>query len=98
MTRLLAILSAVLAAVACGLTGAYVLRQFHTTAGLIGGLVLVLLAIAIALPVPFHAGVAALRENAVLIVPVIVDALIGGSRRTDPPADPPAAPKPPEAP
>jgi hypothetical protein len=94
MTRVLTILGAVVAALVCAATGGYVLWQFHTTAGLVGGGFLVLLAVAIALPVPFHAGVAALRENAVLIVPVVVDAMKGGARKTDPPADPPAAKKP----
>jgi hypothetical protein len=89
MTRLAAILAAVLAALVCALTGAYILWQFHTSAGLLGGVVLVLLAVAIALPVPFHAGVAALKENAVIIVPVIVGAIRGGDRKTDPPKDTP---------
>lgn len=87
MTRLFAILGAVLAALVCAATGAYVLWQFHTTAGLVGGLLGVLLGVAIALPVPFHAGVAALKEDAVLIVPVIVDAVKGGERHTDPRKD-----------
>jgi hypothetical protein len=52
------------------------------------GVGLELLAVAIALPTPFHAGVVALKENLVLIVPVIVGALPGGSRKTDPPGRP----------
>jgi hypothetical protein len=60
--------------------------------GLLGGGFLVLLAVAIALPVPLHAGVAALKENMVVIVPVVVDAMKGGNRKTDPPAEPPKKP------
>jgi hypothetical protein len=92
MKRLLTILAAIVAALVCAGTGAYILRQFHTTAGLLGGGFLVLLAVAIALPVPFHAGVSALKDNMVLIVPVVVDAMKGGARKTDPPADRPADP------
>lgn len=87
MKQFLAILAAVLAALVCGATGAYVLWQYHTTTGLGVGVGLILLSIAIALPVPFHLGVTAFRENAVLIVPVIVGALKGGTRSTDPPKD-----------
>lgn len=83
------ILAAILAALVCALTGAYVLWQFHTNWGLIAGVGLVVLAVAIALPVPLHAGAVAVKDNAVLVLPVIVDALKGGERRTDPTADPP---------
>jgi hypothetical protein len=93
MKRVLAILGAVLSALACALLGAYVLRHFQTPSGLAVGVGLELLAVAIALPTPFHAGVVALKDNLVLLVPVIVDALPGGSRKTDPPANPPAPPK-----
>jgi hypothetical protein len=92
--RLLAIGGAIVTALICAGTGAYILREFHTTAGLLGGGFLVLLAVAIALPVPLHAGVAALKENMVVIVPVVVDAMKGGARKTDPPADSPADPPP----
>jgi hypothetical protein len=91
--HILAILGAALSALACALLGAYVLRHFETATGLAVGVGLELLAVAIALPTPFHAGVVALKENLVLIVPVIVGALPGGARKTDPPAtptDPPA--------
>jgi hypothetical protein len=98
MKRTLAIIGAALSALACALLGAYVLRHFQTAPGLVVGVGLELLAVAIALPTPFHAGVVALKDNLVLIVPVIMDALPGGARKTDPPApppptDPPAAPK-----
>jgi hypothetical protein len=92
MKQLLTILGAVLAALICAATGGYILWQFHSTAGLVGGGSLVLLGLAIALPVPFHAGVAALKENAVILVPVIVGAMKGGQRKTDPPADAPVDP------
>ena len=83
------ILGAVLASLVCALTGAYVLWQFHTNWGLIGGVGLELLALAIALPTPFTAGMATLRGGLVVIVPVVLDALKGGARKSDPPADPP---------
>lgn len=89
MKRLLAILGAIVSALVCAGMGVYILREFHTTAGLLGGAFLVLLAVAIALPVPLHAGVAALKDNMVVIVPVVVDAMKGGNRKTDPPAEPP---------
>jgi hypothetical protein len=88
--HLLAILGAVIASLVCAVTGAYVLWQFHSTGGLIGGVSLILLAVAIALPIPLHDGAARLKENVVLVVPTILDALKGGSRKTDPPADAPA--------
>lgn len=93
MKRLVVILGAILSALACAILGAYVLRHFQTPTGLVTGVGLELLAVAIALPTPFHAGVVALKDNLVLIVPVIVGALPGGSRKTDPPADPPAPPR-----
>jgi hypothetical protein len=86
MKHIFAILGAVLSALACALLGAYVLRHFETATGLAVGVGLELLAVAIALPTPFHAGVVALKENLVLIVP----------RRTDPPADKPADPPAPD--
>lgn len=98
MKRVLAIVGAVISALACALLGAYVLRHFQTPSGLAVGVGLELLAVAIALPTPFHAGVVALKDNLVLLVPVIVDALPGGNRKTDPPATPadPPAPAPPK--
>lgn len=81
------IIAAVLAALICAVLGGYILWQFHTTGGLIGGVLLILLSVAIALPTPFHQGVVALKENLVLIVPVVSGALKGGDRKTDPPAD-----------
>jgi dolichol kinase len=95
MKRTLAVLGAIVSALACALLGAYVLRHYQTATGLIVGVCLELLAVAIALPTPFHAGVVALKDNLVLIVPVIVGAIAGGQRKTDPPAGemPPAKPK-----
>jgi hypothetical protein len=93
MKRVWTILCAVIASLATGLLGAYVLRHFETTAGLVVGVTLVVLAIGTALPIPLHNGAAWFKENVVLVVPVIVDALKGESRKTDPPA-PPANPDP----
>lgn len=90
MTSPWKILGATVAAFICTLTGAYILWQFHTTPGLIGGVALVLFGVAIALPTPFTTGAVTLKGGLVLVVPVImnaVDALKGGSRKTDPPAD-----------
>jgi len=90
MKHALAVLSAIVAALVCALTGAYTLWQFHSTAGLCVGVGLILLSVAIALPIPLRSGVMAIKTNAVVIVPMIVDAMQGGDRKTDPPADPPA--------
>lgn len=89
MKHALAVASAILAALVCAATGAYVLWQFHTTTGLIIGVLLILLAVGIALPIPLHSGMVAIKENSVLIVPVVLDALKGGDRHTDPPKDAP---------
>ena len=68
-------------------TGAYVLWQFHTALGLGSGLVCIGLTLCIAFPTEIKPGVQTFRENVVLVVPVIVDALKGGDRKTDPPKD-----------
>ena len=87
MRHVLAVIGAILASLVCVLTGAYVLWQFHSTAGLCVGVALVLLAVGIALPIQLKSGVEAIKENSVLIVPVIVGAMKGGDRTSDPPAD-----------
>ena len=87
LKQLTTFLMAILAALICATTGAYILWQFHTTAGLIMGVALVLLVVAIALPIPFHTGILTLKENAVTVIPVVVGAIRGGKRATDPPAD-----------
>jgi hypothetical protein len=87
MKHALAFVAAVIAALVCAITGAYILRHFPTTFGLVGGAGLILLGVGIALPIQLGQGAAALKTNVVLVVPVIVDALKGGSRKTDPPAD-----------
>ena len=84
MSRLLSVLAAVVASLVCALTGAYVLWSFKTTAGLIAGVALELLALAIALPTQLKHGTAELKDNATVIVPVVVDAMKGGERHTDP--------------
>lgn len=87
------VIGGIVAALFCALLGAYVLRHFQTAFGLGVGVTLELLAVAIALPTPFQAGATSLRKGLVLLIPVIVDALPGGARKTDPPADPDAHPK-----
>jgi O-antigen ligase len=87
MKRALTFVASILAALIIAGTGGYVLWQFHSTPGLIGGVGLVLLGVGIALPIQLREGAATLKANVVLVVPVIVDALKGGGRRTDPPAD-----------
>lgn len=89
MKHPLAVLAAIVAAFACALVGAYVLREYHTTAGLFTGVALELLAVGIALPTPFKKGVDVLRGALVVIVPVVADAMKGGQRKTDPPDDRP---------
>lgn len=87
MNKLFKVIGAILASLVCAATGAYILWQFHTFGGLVGGGLLVLLSVAIALPTPFHQGVSALKDNLVLIVPIVTGALSGGRRVTDPPKD-----------
>jgi Kef-type K+ transport system membrane component KefB len=84
MSRFLSVLSAVVASLVCALTGAFVLWSFKTNWGLLAGVALVLLALAIALPVQLKRGTTELKDNATVIVPVVVDALAGGERHTDP--------------
>lgn len=93
MKHALAVIGAILAALVCALTGAYVLWQFHEITGLCVGVGLILLGVGIALPVPLRSGVMAIKENSVVIVPLILGAMKGGDRKTDPPADPPVGPK-----
>ncbi|MCU1381986.1 MAG: hypothetical protein JWL71_683 [Acidobacteria bacterium] len=87
MKHALAVIGGILAALVCALTGAYVLWQFHSTAGLGVGVGLILLGVGIALPIPLKSGVIAIKENSVLIIPVIRGAIKGGDRPDDPPAD-----------
>ncbi len=73
INRLLRFLGGILAALLFAGAGAYVLWQFHTTAGLIAGLACIVLAVAIALPVPFHAGVNTVKENWEALKPAVSD-------------------------
>ncbi len=91
MKHALTFLGAIIAALICAATGGYILWQFHTTAGLVGGAGLVLLGVGIALPVQLQEGVVVLKSNATLIIPVVVGAIKGGERKTDPPPDDPPA-------
>lgn len=92
MKHALTFIGAILTMLILSATGGYVLWQFHSTAGLIGGVALILFGLAIAAPMQFGAGASVLRKNVVLVVPVIVDSLKGGKRKSDPPHDPPAPP------
>jgi hypothetical protein len=85
----LAFVGMLIAALVCALAGAYILWQFKTTYGLIGGAGFILLSLGIALPIQLGKGAAAVKTNVVLVVPVVYDALTGGGRKTDPPANPP---------
>ncbi|MDB4913111.1 MAG: hypothetical protein JWM95_755 [Gemmatimonadetes bacterium] len=96
MSRLLTIGGVILAALALIATGAYVLWQFHTTPGLVIGVVLIVLAVAVALPVQLKKGAHDLKDMSVdlhdatvVILPAAEDALRGGARHTDPPAGAP---------
>lgn len=77
ISRLFRFLGAILAALLFTGAGAYVLWQFHTTAGLVAGLACLVLAVAIALPVPFHAGVNTVKENWAELKPAVSDLLSG---------------------
>lgn len=84
----LKILGAIFAALVCAAAGGFILRTFLTFAGLMTGSGLILLSLAIAFPTPFQKGVVVLKNGLLLILPVVTDALPGGSRKTDPPAEP----------
>lgn len=88
--RITKFLGAVVTSLTLAVLGAFILRKFDTTWGLGAGLLCEFLALAIAFPTQFHDGALALKENLVIIVPIIVGAIAGGSRKTDPPEDPPA--------
>jgi hypothetical protein len=87
MKSLLATMGAILAALICAATGAYVLRHYSGTAGLAVGVALVLLGLAIALPTQLRKGSMTFKDSVVVVVEQAEDALKGGSRHTDPPAD-----------
>lgn len=84
MKHALTFLGAIVAAFIVAGTGGYILWQFHSTPGLIGGAALVLLGVGIALPVQLSEGATTLKTNVVLVVPVIANALKGGRREDDP--------------
>lgn len=65
--------AAILAALAFAAVGAFVLFTHHTALGLIVGVILIVLAVGIALPVQLSAGAAHVKEVIVLIVPTIMD-------------------------
>jgi hypothetical protein len=85
------VLRNVLAALLLAAFGIYVLRAFPTVWGLGIGSVSVLSALCIAFPTQIHDGALSLKGTLALIIPVIVDVLPGGSRKTDPPKDDPHA-------
>lgn len=87
MKHAMTFVGAVIAALVFAATGGYILWQFHSTFGLVGGGGFIALGVAIALPIQLKEGATALKENVVLVVPVVVDALKGGGRRTDPKDD-----------
>lgn len=85
MTRFYHMASILLATLALALTGAYVLWQFHTTTGLIIGVVLVVLAIAVALPAQLTKGAKELQrvstdlhDATVVVLPVLEQGVRGG--------------------
>lgn len=91
MSRLLYVLGIIIATLMLALTGAYVLWAFHTTVGLVMGVVLVVLAIAVALPAQLRKGAQDLKgvsvdlhDATVVVMPAVEDALHGGARHTDP--------------
>lgn len=86
--RVAVFLSIAFAAVVLGLTGAYVLWQFHTLPGLCVGVGLIFLSLLIAVPLQLRQGFTEAKDNAVIIVPIVHDALAGGDRSTDPPCKP----------
>lgn len=87
MTKIWKVLAAVVTAVVVAMTGALVLWRYNTTPGLVVGVLLVLLGVAIALPIQLRTGILSLKENAVTVIPVVVGAIRGGKRATDPPQD-----------
>ena len=91
MTRFYHVLGIIFTTLALALTGAYVLWQFHTTAGLITGVALVMFAIAVALPAQLTKGAhelkrvsADLHDASVVVLPALGESVRGGDRHIDP--------------
>ena len=89
MTRLYHVAAILLTTLALALTGAYVLWQFHTTTGLVTGVALVVLAIAVALPAQLTKGAKELQrvstnlhDATVVVLPVVEQAVRGGDTHT----------------
>ena len=89
--RFEAIAGALVAALVLAALGAYVLYTFHTTAGLAVGVVCILLALMIVVPVQIKAGAKNMKDAGkdvhdaiVVVVPTVVDAVMDGERHTDP--------------
>lgn len=87
LAHLATVLGAILGAVVCAVTGAYVLRHYPTSVGLAVGVGLVLLGLAIAIPVQLKSGSLTFKDSVIVVVSQAKTALAGGRRADDPPRD-----------
>jgi hypothetical protein len=88
MNHVLTVLGAILGAVVCAVTGAYVLRHYPGSVGLAVGVGLILLGLAIAVPVQLTRGSVSFKDSIIVVVTQAKNALAGGRRSDDPPATP----------
>lgn len=88
MKHVLTVMGAILGAAVCGLTGAYVLRHYPGDLGLGAGVGLILLGLAIAIPVQLKSGSMSFKDSIIVVVSQAKNAIAGGRRSDDPPAEP----------
>ncbi len=86
MKHLLTVLGGILGAIVCAVTGAYVLLHYPGSLGLIGGLGMILLSLAIAIPLQLTRGTTTFKDSIIVVVGQAKNALAGGRRADDPPA------------
>jgi hypothetical protein len=88
MKHFLTVMGAILGTAVCAATGAYVLRHYPGSVGLMVGVGLILLALAIAIPLQLTRGTMTFKDSIVVVVGQAKNALAGGRRSDDPPAAP----------
>lgn len=89
MKHVLTVLGGIFGGVVCGLTGAYVLRHYPGSVGLAVGVGLILLGLAFVVPVQLKSGSTSFKDSIIVVVSQAKNALAGGRRSDDPPAEQP---------